>query len=747
MSVLLYRLGVASFRRRGMVVAVWLAVLVGAVVGAGVLSGPTSDSFTVPGTESQRAIDVMTQRFPGVAANGAVARVVLVAPEGARLGDAPEVIDQVRDRLGAGPHVAQVSELGADAVAPDGRTGLLEVSYRVGREELAEADRDAVAEALTTAREAGWTAEAGGDAASAPDEGAGEGIGVLVAAMVLLITLGSLLAAGLPLVVAAAALTVGLAGITAASGFTDLNSDTSALALMLGIAVAIDYSLFIILRYRQLAADGYDLPEAAGQAVGRAGSAVLFAGLTVVIALAGLSVVGIPALTQVGLAAAFTVAMAVVAALTLLPALMGSAGARLVRVRARRRDARPVRMPMGRRWAGFMVTHRLAVLLGATAILLLAAVPAMDLRLGFPDDGTAPADTTQRKAYDLIADGFGPGVNGPLTVVVDAGTDGDAAAAATRVRTIIDGIDGVVAVAPPLFDASGGTALFAVVPEHGPADAATEDLLDAIRTETSGTALPDDARVMVTGQTAIDIDSSAKLLAALLPYLALVGGLAFVLLILVFRSVLVPLVAAAGFLLSVGATFGMVVAVFQWGWFTDLLGVHSSGLIVNLLPVVLIGMVFGLAMDYQVFLVTRMREEHLRGESTDAAIIDGFAAGARVVTAAAIIMISVFAGFLFSATPMVQSFGFSLAVAVLFDAFIVRMTLVPATMSLLGTRGWWLPGWLDRVLPEVDVEGRRLDDLATGEPAASHRAPAASLGIPAAAETAVAESKQAHPRK
>ncbi|MFE3443240.1 MMPL family transporter [Nocardia sp. NPDC059180] len=745
MSVLLYRLGVSSFRRRGVVVVLWIAMLAGFIAGAAVLSGPTSDSFTVPGTESQRAIDVMTQRFPDVAANGAVARVVLVAPAGTRLGEAAEAVERVRDRLGTGPHVAQVSEFGEDAIAPDGRTGLLEVSYRVGREELSDADRDAVSDALATARQNGLAAEAGGDAAAAPDEGAGEAIGVLVAAAVLLITLGSLLAAGLPLVVAAAALTVGLAGITAASGFTDLNSDTSALALMLGIAVAIDYSLFIILRYRQLAAAGYDRPEAAGQAVGRAGAAVLFAGLTVIIALAGLSVVGIPALTQVGLAAAFTVAMAVVAALTLLPALMGWAGERLVRVRRPRRESVPTRVPMGRRWAEFVVTHRLAVLLGATAILLLAAIPALGLRLGFPDDGAAPADTTQRKAYDLIAAGFGPGVNGPLTVVVDAGTGGDAAAAAARVRTLIDGIDGVAAVAPPIFDTSGGTALLAVVPEHGPTEAGTEDVLDAIRTEAGGAALPEDARVMVTGQTAIDIDSSAKLRAALLPYLALVGGLAFLLLILVFRSVLVPLVAAAGFLLSVAATFGMVVAVFQWGWFNDLLGVHSSGLIVNLLPVILIGMVFGLAMDYQVFLVTRMREEHLRGESTDAAIIDGFAAGARVVTAAAIIMISVFAGFLFSATPMVQSFGFALAAAVLFDAFVVRMTLVPATMSLLGKYGWWLPGRLDRLLPEVDVEGRRLDDRTAA--AASRRAMTAPQAAPVAVEVAVAESKQTHPRK
>ncbi|RBO96227.1 MMPL family transporter [Nocardia puris] len=720
MSVLLHRLGRWCFRRRGLTVFGWLAVIALAGVAAATLSGPTSDSFTVPGTEAQEAVDLAAERFPELSAGGATATVVLAAPEGARLTESEHraTVERVRERLASEPSIVDVGDPFTSAVTPDERMGLVTVSYRDGPTELTDGDRKALTDALTLARDAGLTAEVGGPAVAAPEEGVGEVLGIVVAAVVLLITLGSLVAAGMPLVVAGGALAVALSGIAAASGFTEMAGDSSMLALMLGTAVAIDYSLFIILRYRQLAADGYAPEEAAGQAMGRAGTAVFFAGMTVVVALAGLTVVGIPALTQVGLAAAFAVAMAVPAALTLLPALLGFAGARVLRGVNRRTVTRAP----GRRWAEWILSHRIPVLVGGALVLLLAALPALDLRLGFPDDGTAPADTTQRRAYDLISDSFGPGHNGPLTILVDA-PGGDAEAAAARATELIHAAGPVAGVAPPVLDASGRTALLGVIPETGPTTTDTEALIHDIRA--AAASLPG-MKVLVTGQTALDIDASDKLGAAMIPYLAVVGGLAFVLLVLVFRSLLVPLVAAVGFLLSVAATFGVVVAVFQWGWFGAVLGLESSGIIVNLLPVVLIGLVFGLAMDYQVFLVTRMREEHQRGASTDAAVVEGFAVSARVVTAAALIMISVFAGFLLSPTPMVQSVGFALAAAVFFDAFIVRMTLVPAAMSLLGKAGWWLPGWLDRILPEVDVEGSKLDDraeVAAGGAAESEMSP------------------------
>jgi RND superfamily putative drug exporter len=355
-----------------------------------------------------------------------------------------------------------------------------------------------------------------------------------------------------------------------------------------------------------------------------------------------------------------------------------------------------------------MIARRpVAVLLAAVAVLGVVAIPALDLHLGMPDDSTAAPETTQRKAYDLLADGFGPGFNAPLTVVVDT-SGGSAEAAAARVAQMIQGLDDVAAVTPAVVNQAGDTAVLTVIPKSGPSAAATEDLVRAIRQHDGSVT---GAAIGVTGLTAVNIDMSTKLGAALLPYLAIVVGLAFVLLTLVFRSLLVPLKAAAGFLLSIAATFGAVVAVFQWGWAADLLGVDQAGPIISFLPIFLVGIVFGLAMDYEVFLVTRMREEYIHGSDPRPAVINGFGHGARVVTAAAIIMISVFAGFILSPESIVKSIGFALGVAVLFDAIVVRMTIVPAVMTLLGRAAWWLPRWLDRALPDVDVEGEKLRHL------------------------------------
>jgi RND superfamily putative drug exporter len=351
------------------------------------------------------------------------------------------------------------------------------------------------------------------------------------------------------------------------------------------------------------------------------------------------------------------------------------------------------------------------------------ALPALDLRLGMPDDGTAAPETTQRKAYDLLATGFGPGFNAPLTVVVDA-TPGSAQTTAGQVAQRISGLDDVAAVAPAIVNPAGDTALLTVIPTSGPSDTATNNLVHTIR-QLDGT-IPA-ATINVTGLTAINIDISSKLGDALLPYLAVVVGLALLLLMLVFRSILVPVKAAAGFLLSIAATFGAVVAVFQWGWAADLLGVEQTGPIISFLPIFLIGIVFGLAMDYQVFLVTRMREEYVHGATPREAVVTGFGHGARVVTAAAIIMISVFAGFILSPESIVKSIGFALGVAVLFDALIVRMTIVPAIMTLLGKAAWWLPRWLDKLLPNVDVEGEKLrhqlDDAPVPAPPVPERVP------------------------
>ncbi|MGW4461384.1 MMPL family transporter [Micromonospora sp. NPDC004704] len=712
MATFLYRIGRFSYRRRWLVTGVWVLLLALVGLGAATVSGSMSNSFSVPGTEAQRAIDHLADRFPQANASGATARVVFEAPDGQKLTDPANrtAVGDVVEALTGAPKVASVVDpYQANAISPDGRYGIAQARYSVQGPALATSDRDALLETADVGRAAGLTVEIGGDALqSSPETGITEVIGIVIAAVVLALTFGSLLAAGLPLLTALVGVLVGLAGISAASGFVDINSNSTILALMLGIAVGIDYALFIVSRFRHEVAVRKDPLEAAGRAVGTAGSAVAFAGLTVIIALAGLSVVGIPVLRSMGLAAAATVAIAVLVALTLLPALLGFAGSRITGGR-RARDPESDRgtAPMGERWARFVTRRRVPVLVAAVIGLGVIAVPAADLRLGFPDDGTAPAETTQHKAYEMLSVGFGPGFNGPLTIVVD-GEGGDVGAAATEATSTIKGLPNVVSISPPVLSPDGGTALLTVVPASGPNDPATTDLVTDIRDRQSDLRTSTGAEVSVTGSTAVNIDASDRVNDAFLPYLGLVVGLAFLILLLMFRSILVPLKATLGFLLSVGATFGAMVAVFQWGWLGSVFGVEEASPIAPIVPVLLIGILFGLAMDYQVFLVTRMREDYVHGRTAQEAVVTGFRHGARVVTAAAIIMISVFGGFIFGDQVLIQSIGFALAFGVLVDAFVVRMTIVPAVMSLLDRSAWWLPRWLARILPEVDVEGEKL---------------------------------------
>ncbi|MDX3194128.1 MMPL family transporter [Streptomyces sp. MN03-5084-2B] len=707
MATFLYRLGRFSFRRRALVAAVWAAVLVALGLGALTLSSQLSNSVTIPGTESQRAIDQLTEKFPQANAGGATARVVIEAPAGTAVTDAKgkAAVEALVGQLKTAPKVAAVVDpFQAQSISPDRRVALAQVSYGAKAYELTDEDRQALLDTANASRAAGFTVEFGGDAVQgAPATGATEGLGVAVAAVVLIITFGSLVAAGIPLLTALIGVGTGMAGIFLASGFLELNSNTPVLALMIGLAVGIDYALFIVSRYRHELGIGRDPEEAAGRAAGTAGSAVVFAGLTVIIALAGLTVIGIPFLGQMGVAAAVTVAIAVLIALTLLPAILGFAGARVAggRIRLRRKPVEPTH---GERWARFVGRHRIPVLLVALAGMAVVALPALSMQLGLPNDSTAAPESTQRKAYEIASRSFGEGSNGPLLVVVDVSGSANRQAALGQAAADIQKLPDVAAVTPPRLNQAGDTALLTVIPKSGPSSTQTEDLVAAIRTESGNL----DAKLAVTGQTAANIDVSEKLSDAMLPYLALIVGLAFVLLMLVFRSVVVPLKATIGFLGSVAATFGAVVAVFQWGWLTDLLGVESTGPIMSMLPILLIGVLFGLAMDYQVFLVTRMREEHVHGAEPQEAMVTGFRHGARVVVAAALIMISVFAGFVLAESSLIQSIGFALAFGVLVDAFVVRMTLVPAVMSLLGRSAWWLPKWLDRILPDVDVEGEKL---------------------------------------
>ncbi|MFC9241447.1 MMPL family transporter [Streptomyces decoyicus] len=751
MATFLYKLGRFAFRRRRFVALIWVALLAVAGVGAATAASPAADSFSIPGTEAQRAFDLLDQRYPGTNADGATARVVFRAPEGESMADPANkaAVERTVHALQSGS--SQVDRVAdpytAKALSKDGRTAYAQVSYKVTGFELSDASKDALEDAAKDGRDAGLRVETGGNALQAiPETGATEVIGIAISAVVLVITFGALIAAGLPLLTALIGVGIGVSTITALSSTLDLSSTTSTLATMIGLAVGIDYALFIVSRYRAEVAEGREREEAAGRAVGTAGSAVVFAGLTVVIALVGLTVVNIPMLTKMGLAAAGTVVIAVLIALTLIPALLGFAGARALPRKAGKRgmsseagvageahgrDAAGERPNMGTRWARFVLRRPIAVLLTAVIGLGAVAIPATSLELGLPDDGSQPTDTTQRKAYDLLSDGFGPGFNGPLMLVVD-GRDAHAGqsvkSAAARVAKEVRGLDDVAVVTPPTFNKAGDTAMLNVVPKSKPSSVETEDLVHDIRSTADGIAQDTGARTLVTGTTAMNVDVSQKLNDALVPYLALVVGLAFLLLMVVFRSVLVPLKAALGFLLSVVAALGAVVAVFQWGWLSEVFGVEQTGPIMSMMPIFMVGVVFGLAMDYEVFLVTRMREAFVHGERPGEAVVTGFRHGARVVTAAAVIMISVFAGFIGSSDSMIKMIGFGLAIAVFFDAFLVRMAVVPAVLALLGRSAWWLPRWLQKLLPNVDVEGEglrtQLAGSADGPDAGAAREPA-----------------------
>jgi RND superfamily putative drug exporter len=709
MARLLFRLGAGAVRHRIAVALVWFAVLVGGVVGALTLAGETSNTFAIPGQESTTALERISEEFG--AGGGATAQVVVQAPEGETV-TTPEVggaVAQLVAELSGLPGVASATDP-LDPAAPtvnrELTTAYSTVTYSAPVGEVSVEQQDALLDAVAGARDSGLTVEVGGDAVTEPPHvgGPAEAIGVVLALVVLALTYGTLVTAGMNLLTALIGVAVGILGITITTGFTELSSTTPTLAAMLGLAVGIDYALFIINRHRQELRHGVDVPTAVATAVGTAGSAVLVAGLTVVIALAGLSVVGIPFLTQMGVAAAATVVVAVLVAVTLVPAVLGFLGLRVLpRKQREARHALDDRTAVDRGflagWADTVTSRPALSLVAAVVALGVVAVPFASMETTLVQ---APVEgTTQARAAELLEDGFGAGVNGPLTVLV---TGDGAVEAAAGVRGALAELDDVVVVTDPVPSPDGSAALLSVVPESGPATAATEDLVADLRAELAGLEGVDTA---VTGATAVSVDVAETLDAALPVYLTLVVGLALVLLVLVFRSLLVPLVGVLGFLLTIGASLGATVAVFQWGWLGALVNLDGTGPLLSLTPILVIGILFGLAMDYQVFLVSRMHEAHSHGLAPLAAVRTGFRQAAPVVVAAAAIMFSVFAGFVPAGEATIKSIAFALAVGILVDAFVVRMVLVPAALSLLGERAWWLPRWLGW-LPVLDVEGEGL---------------------------------------
>jgi RND superfamily putative drug exporter len=728
MATVLYRIGRYAYRHRLLVISIWVLLLI--IAGASTtLAKPFLIDFNLPGTETERASQMMDEKFPGMDDMGlmANAKVVIQSPPGTTL-DQPEnasrvgkLVRDLRGLDGVAAPESIIDPLSAPAqaaqVSPDRTIAYVDVQYD---EKFVDIDEQQFADfksALQEGRDTGLTVEATGTLFNGqpPQQGFSEMLGFGVALIVMVIAFASVVAATLPLITAIFGVGIAVASITGATAFINLDTSALMIASMLGIAVSIDYSLFIVSRFRNELNSTHDPAHAAGRAVGTAGSSVVFAGLTVVIALVALAVVRIPMMAAMGYAAAVAVVVAVLTAVTLLPAILGLFGSKVfaLRVRGLRRGDEPDSVPStGLRWAKLVVAHPIPVLLAAVAVLGVIAIPVGKLELGMD---IATGD--QKKAIQLIGEGFGEGITGPLMVVVDGDDAADPRQAYTELASAIAAKDDVLVVTPPQLNPEGTGAMITVIPESGASSPQTQTLMHEIRDLETEFTESDGIRFGVTGQTAMLSDMSEALLKSLVPYLALVVGLAFLVLMLVFRSLLVPLTATLGFLLSIGATFGATVAVFQEGWFGL---ISDPGPIISFLPIFLIGIVFGLAMDYQVFLVTRMREEYIHGDrgraGAKSAVIVGFQHGARVVTSAAIIMISVFAAFMLSPETVAKAMGFAMAVAVLFDAFIVRMVVIPAVMSLLGESAWYLPRWIDRILPNVDVEGEQLGSMVAKSP-------------------------------
>ncbi|MEU0814969.1 MMPL family transporter [Streptomyces mirabilis] len=773
MPAFLHRLGRLAFRRRRRMLALWLALVAAAVVCMTAFggTGKLDNTFSIPGSESQRALDRMKTDFPTF--SGTSAQIVFTATDGQKVTD-PDDSARIRAALGAAasaPQVAKVvSPFDAHTISADGTTAVAQVRYEVPQSALEPNALDALKSAVSGANQQGMRVDVGGSAfGNAPSEShRSDIIGVGVALVILTLTFGSLLTAGIPVVTALFGVATAIFGALSLTGTVSISSTAQSLALMIGLAVGIDYALFIVSRHRFHLAHGMEPEESAALAVGTAGSAVVFAGLTVVIAMTGLTVVGIPYLTAMGLAAAGAVLIAVLVATTLLPAILGFAGTRLTPgpgSRAMRREqavggagedavgatgdslasgtgenvlsgtgdnvaggtgesvaggtGEHVASRTGEHVAGAganaaerwfrLVTRRpLLTLVAVVASLGALAWPAHDMRLALPDNGTAPSSSSQRIAFDRVGEKLGPGFNGPLLVLADTSHSSDPATAAQRVAATIGALPDVATVGKPVANPATHTALIQVIPDSAPSDPATKTLVNSIRDDRAAIQRDTGATVQVTGSTAVSVDVAAKLNSALIPFAAVVIGLSLLLLLLVFRSLVVPLKAAAGFLLSIAATLGAVVGVFQLGHLGSLIGVDTTGPVSSFLPIILLAVLFGLAMDYEVFLVSRMRESYLHTGNPLGAVHSGARHSGRVVTAAALIMTSVFAAFLTSDSTMLKQIAFALAAGVLLDAFVIRMTFVPAVLALTRHAAWWLPKWLERRLPDLDIEGDRL---------------------------------------
>lgn len=705
---LLTRWGALAVRRRWYVLLGSLAALaVLALLGLSLSKGTVS-SLDIRGAESQDAVELLERSFPE--RSGDYGDIVLHAPEGLAAPATEQAVNSLVERVAAVPGVTSVvSPYAPDSglLSEDGRTGIVRVQFAQAADNVTAEDIDLVEEAMATARSESLQVEFGGPVATAQEhEGPNEStmIGVVAAFLILYLLFRTVVPTALPVGTAVFGLVAGFAAVFAMTSVVDLSKFGPNIAAMLGLGVGIDYALFIVARHRENVASGMSVEAAAGSALATSGKSVMFAGGVVITSLLGLSFMGIPFVGWIGVAAALMVLLAVLTAIVLLPALLGFAGDRILSLRPRSR-AGGSRRHEDSHWyrLGQAIMKRPYAFFGLSALLLLVlSIPVFGIRLGSADAGNNPTSSTTRRAYDLTADAFGAGANGPLQIVIDGASE-------TETDTLIDAArstEGVSGVVQPLTSADGQVSIFSVVPSSAPQESATSDLVHRLRERTFPDALPgSDADVYVAGTTARYIDIADRIASRLPVFFGIVIGISFILLVAVFRSLAVPLKAALMNLLSIGAAYGVVVAVFQWGWLLSLTGADRTGPVESFLPMMLFAVLFGLSMDYEIFLVSRMREEYLRTRDNPQSVAHGLASTASVISAAATIMIVVFLSFVLNDQRVVKEFGLGLAVAVLVDATIVRLLLVPATMQLMGDWNWWIPSWLDRLLPRISIEG------------------------------------------
>lgn len=731
LSKALLRLGASAARHPWRVIAAWLTAATLAVLAAMAIGGRPADSMTAPGLDSQRAAQLIERA--GTGQEGMTAQVVVTPLDGGATffdhASARAALTRLQTEVQRLPHVLGTSDpagaldagrdtavRGGGLVSADGRIAVVRVQYP-DQSRLSGEDLDALVGLGDRLRgELPLRIEMGGTlfyAFSDPDGGASELIGILAAAVILFLAFGSLVAAALPIGMAVFGLTVGVATMTVLAGVTDVPTFAPVLGSMVGLGVGIDYALFVLARHREHLARGLDPRDAAGRAVASAGRPVVFAGGTVVVSILGMAVANVPFLTVGGVAVSIVVLIMVLASVTLLPAFLGAAGARLARagrIGRALRSGKPGRITRRRdpaagaahaagwsRWIGHVSRHPVPYAVGAAGLLLTATLPVLGLRVGLPDDGSLPHSRTERRAYDLVAEGFGPGTNGPLVIAADPAGDLEAL---DRLVATVAADPGIASVAPTHVDRATGIATLVVFPTTSPQDKATADTIARLRSDVLPTAIGHGpARAYVGGAAASLSDVGQRTSERLPVFVAAVLAMSFLLLMLVFRSVLVPLKAVLMNLLSIGAAYGIMVAVFQWGWGGALIGLEATVPIVSFIPMFLFAILFGLSMDYEVFLLSRVREEYLRTGDNDTAIVEGVSGTARIITSAALIMVAVFLSFAVAEDPSTKMFGLGLATAIFIDATVVRMVLVPATMTLLGRTNWWLPKWLDRMLP------------------------------------------------